>query len=61
MTLFIPIFDLECEVCGGVPCVGIQEPEATGVRSTGVCGVHFFRDRGMRDWEEWNAEKESTE
>lgn len=61
MNLFIPIFDLECEVCGDVPCVGINDPDCEGIRSTRVCGPHFFRDRSMRDWTEWNSPKEGTE
>lgn len=53
-----PNFDGECLVCGSAPTVivvGHIQPD------TELCGVHFFHDRLMIDWEEWNEEPESTE
>ena len=61
LVMFIPIFDQECDICDSTPCVGIKDPEAQGIRSTGACGIHFFRDRAMQDWEDWNTSMESTE
>lgn len=48
-----PDFDASCRICGSSPCVivvGHIQPE------TELCGTHFFSDRMMRDWEEWNNE-----
>lgn len=55
---FQPDFDSECTVCGSVPTViviGHIQPD------TELCGVHFFQDRLMIDWEFWNEEPEETE
>jgi len=60
---YVPIFNQECNRCGTEPCVGIQDQEIlhSAVRSTGLCGPHFFQDRLMSEWELWNDEPESTE
>lgn len=57
--LYTPIFGQACARCDYNVCVGIQNDE--GVSSTNLCGVHFFSDRTMVDWELWNEDKESTE
>jgi hypothetical protein len=57
-VLYQPNFDDECLHCGKLPTVivvGHLCPE------TELCGVCFFHDRLMVDWEEWNSEEESTE
>lgn len=59
MNYYTPIFGQECARCDHDVCVGINGDE--GVQSTGLCGVHFFADRTMVDWEEWNEGRESTE
>jgi len=61
METFIPIFDQECNQCGDTPCVGVRNSDNIGIRSTGVCGLHFFFDRSMIDWEVWNDPVEGTE
>lgn len=60
MQTYLPIFGLECRRCGTSPVVGIQETPNI-IHSTGLCGPHFFADRLMVDWEEWNNSPESSE
>jgi hypothetical protein len=53
-----PDFDEECRICGTSPCVVVEDhPQG----DTQLCGVHFFSDRLMVDWEEWNSTPEDTE
>lgn len=53
-----PDFDAECRICGASPCVVVDNhPQG----DTELCGIHFFSDRSMIDWELWNEEIESTE
>lgn len=59
-NLYIPIFDVECDRCCDSPVVGIRASPNT-IRSSGLCGPHFFNDSLMFDWEEWNEPRESTE
>ena len=57
-STFHPDFSCECRICGASPCVVVEDhiqPE------TELCGVHFFSDRRMVDWELWNEEEEDTE
>jgi hypothetical protein len=57
-VIFYPDFQAECRVCGASPCVVVDDhiqPE------TELCGQHFFHDRSMIDWNEWNEEVEDTE
>jgi hypothetical protein len=61
VTTYIPLFQVECNSCGTDPVVGIREPTSEGIRSTGLCGSHFFQDLTMWDWEVWNEQKEDTE
>lgn len=58
--IYTPIFGQECSRCDQTTCVGLAANDE-GIQSTGLCGVHFFSDRTMVDWELWNEEKESTE
>lgn len=53
-----PDFDGECYVCGSSPTVIVIDHV---VPDTNLCGVHFFNDRRMSDWELWNDEREATE
>lgn len=56
--LYRPDFQSECYVCGASPTVCV-----TGhvVPDTMLCGFHFFHDRAMVDWTEWNEREEPTE
>jgi hypothetical protein len=48
---FVPSFDLECRICGTKPTVVVtqhEEPE------TELCGVCFFEEKEMVEWEKWN-------
>ena len=53
-----PDFTLECKECGETPTVVVVGHTCP---STELCGFHFFLDRLMTDWSEWNNEQESTE
>jgi hypothetical protein len=56
--LFQPDFDSECSICGACPTVivtGHIQPD------TELCGVCFWHDRSMVDWELWNEPIESTD
>lgn len=53
-----PNFQGECKDCGSIPTVivvGHPVPE------TNLCGSHFFSDRLMVDWNEWNNQPDTTE
>jgi hypothetical protein len=60
MNQYLAIWQVECSICEASPVVGFRTPSEQVV-STGLCGVHFFGDRGMEDWEDWNNVQESTE
>jgi hypothetical protein len=53
-----PDFDAECRVCAASPCVVVDGHISP---DTELCGVHFFHDRLMIDWELWNEPSEDTE
>lgn len=61
MIRYVPIFDQECECCDVQICVGVRDPETGYIRSSGMCGPHFFRDGAMVYWESWNDVQEATE
>lgn len=49
--MFHPDFDSECQICQATPCVVVEghiQPD------TDLCGIHFFNDPDMIDWELWN-------
>lgn len=51
MNFYKPDFDEECRICGASPCVqvvGHVQPD------TELCGIHFFKNLSMKDWELWN-------
>jgi hypothetical protein len=53
-----PDFSAACIQCGTSPCVVVDghiQPE------TELCGICFFGDRSMIDWELWNETVEDTE
>jgi hypothetical protein len=56
--IYQPNFDGECRICGASPTVVVV---GHTVPETQLCGAHFFNDRGMVDWEEWNHSPEATE
>lgn len=56
--IYKPDFMEECYHCGATPCVVV---EGHIVPETHLCGVCFFHDRLMVDYEEWNNEPEDTE
>ena len=56
--MYHPDFEAECRICGTSPTV-VVDNHIQG--ETFLCGVCFFGDRLMMDWEEWNEESESTE
>lgn len=58
---FQPDFAGECRQCGTGPTVIVYDPEHRRNSETDLCGVHFFNDRQMVDWEEWNNQPEDTE
>jgi len=60
METYIPIFGAECNKCGYEPVVGVRQ-ESGAVRSSGLCGPHFFNDRYMTDWSYWNDIRDETE
>lgn len=60
MNLYEPIFNLDCVECDEEPCVGLRDDDGV-LRCTQLCGLHFFGDRLMMDWELWNNPIEGTE
>ena len=53
-----PDFECDCRICGSSPCVVVDDhPQG----DTELCGICFFGDRLMLDWELWNEEREETE
>lgn len=56
---YTPVFNAECDRCGGSPCVGIHA--GVGIALTNFCGPCFFADRAMSDYELWNDEQEPSE
>lgn len=58
--MYVPIWDLECRECDSAPVVG-RIDDGGNLRSTGLCGVCFFNDRYMIDWDNWNDTFETTE
>lgn len=57
---YVVLRQTECSVCTSDPTVGLVSPGGE-VIATGLCGPHFFGDRGMCDPEIWNNEREATE
>lgn len=58
MTCYHPDFSAECRLCGSSPCVVVEDHLQP---DTELCGVCFFGDRLMIDWDLWNDQPESTE
>lgn len=58
MTCYHPDFAAECRLCGASPCVVVEDHPQP---DTELCGVCFFGDRSMVDWDLWNEQPESTE
>lgn len=56
---FVPIFGIVCAQCEDMPIVGLVEKYC--IRSTGLCGVCFFKDKTMIDSDLWNEVSEATE
>lgn len=50
-----PDFDGECRLCGTSPTVIV---EGHVCPDTELCGVHFFKDPAMIDWQAWNDDDE---
>lgn len=57
-NIYRPDFAGECRECGGSPTVVVL---GHIVPDTNLCGVHFFADRTMVDWELWNLRDEDGE
>jgi hypothetical protein len=58
--MYEPLFNLECVQCDREPVVAIRSDEGN-LQVTHLCGVCFFNDRLMADWELWNDKPESME
>jgi hypothetical protein len=56
--MYKPDFKTECKECGATPTVVVVGHTCP---ATELCGFHFFLDRQMVDWNEWNNEPEDTE
>lgn len=57
-SVFHPNFKRECRECGTSPTVIVVDHP---VPETDLCGFHFFADRSMINWEDWNTDPETTE
>jgi hypothetical protein len=57
---FEPIFNLDCTECDRSPVVGVRTDEGN-LQCSQLCGVCFWGDRSMDDWELWNIPREATE
>jgi hypothetical protein len=55
---FLPSFEVRCRICETVPTVVIP---GHAVEVTELCGVCFFGDRIMLDWDLWDEPKDPTE
>lgn len=56
--IYCPDFAGECRECGSSPTVIVVDHI---VPDTDLCGVHFFADRAMVDWQLWNLREDDTE
>ncbi len=57
-SLYHPDFTSECRICGTSPTVVVDgHPQG----ETLLCGICFFGDRAMIEWELWDDEEEPTE
>lgn len=56
--IYRPNFDGVCHKCGNSPTVIV---EGHIVPETLLCGPHFFNDKTMVDWDEWNTQPDETE
>lgn len=61
--IYLADFSTECSKCDATPCVTVRDLDIHGTQlhDTGLCGIHFFRDRSMIDPELWNEPQEATE
>ena len=48
---FAPDFSAACRICDTSPCVVVVTHSN---RDTDLCGICFFADRSMLDWNLWN-------
>jgi hypothetical protein len=60
-VIFLPIFGIDCSRCDNQPIVGLVEDDGERVQSLGLCGVCYFHDRLMVDYDLWNEAPEGTE
>lgn len=58
LPMYHPDFRSECKLCGHSPTVIV---EGHICPDTELCGVDFFADKRMVDWNLWNEQPESTE
>jgi len=56
--IYHPNFDIDCRECGRLPTVIVVGHICP---DTELCGVHFFSDRSMLDYDLWNNQSEGTE
>jgi hypothetical protein len=52
-----PDFEAECRICLTSPTVKVQDPQNLILhinQFTDLCGVCFFLDHKMVDWQLWN-------
>lgn len=49
-----PEFEAECLVCQASPCVIVHNPDTRENSLTGLCGICFFLDDQMFNWQKWN-------
>ena len=58
MRWYCPDFEGECRICGTTPTVLVINhclPE------TDLCGIHFWHDAEMAQWEDWNNETDDNQ
>jgi hypothetical protein len=58
--MYEPLFNLDCIQCDRTPVVCLEDDEGA-LRCTQLCGVCFFGNRMMADWDLWNTTQEDTE
>lgn len=54
--MYYPDWDGICRICGTSPTVIVAgHPH---MPDTELCGVHFWHDQEMVDWQEWNNQED---
>lgn len=54
---FVPDFDCECDLCGQVPTVKLEDEKGNELTHFEMCGPCTFGESRMVDHEKWNSKE----